>query len=238
MKKNIIASILGLLAITVASQNVSIDTSSLDEGHSVLKSQQIFNEGYIVLEKYKSSTEETTNSTGITYIKNHIIRAESTSVTFNGAGEVYTTTIYDGKTKELLVLTDHPLHGKKDTLDKKMGSEWEIANFEVIKGDKEKNILGYECQQFIIKRNGNSKDALFEIYVTDELNSEVSNAPDFVKNKIKGYVLSLKTNYERDGEPIEQFWEVVKIVNKKLPDDMFSLIPPKEYTKSDHYIRD
>jgi len=231
MEQNIIVLTLGLLAITVASQNVSIDTSSLDEGHSITRPQETLNEGYFVLEVSNSNSKETSKT--VTYFKNHKIRSESTSVTFNGAGEIYTIIHYDSKTKESLILTDHPLEGKKYKFDKKIWSEDEIANFEVIKGDKEKNILGYACHQVIIKRNGNDS-ALFEMYVTDEINSEVSNAPELFKNKIKGLLLYKKTIYKSNDETIVSTMEVVKIVNEKLPDDMFSMIPPKGYTKSDH----
>ncbi|OUR97638.1 hypothetical protein A9Q86_15610 [Flavobacteriales bacterium 33_180_T64] len=187
------------------------------------KSQvKIFNEGYFVSKITQKINLEPDTLNSITYFKNNKIRAESPY--YVGSGQ--TILIVDVKTKEILTLTDHPYYGKTFSLAKRNSREDQKEKYEVVLGNKKRKILGYNCQQYIIKVNESTQ---FEIYSTKEFSTTYLNNNKTLRLELKvGFILYRKVTSEGQTQSIS---EVVKIVSEPVSDKKFSLTPPKEYMK-------
>ncbi len=190
-------------------------------------SQQKLNEGYVILKTYNNNSKLDTSIT-VTYFKDSRQRTESYN---NVSGK--TIQISDKKTKELLTLIDHPSFGKIYHTAKMIWDEAEKEKIEVIKGDKTRKILGYDCQQYIVKSNDTTS---FEVYTTEEINSSFdTNTSDLFKGKIKGFILYTKVTKETLEDTIEMVAEVVEIVKESIADEKFSLLPPKGYIDANQH---
>jgi len=186
-------------------------------------SQEKITEGFFVLKHYDSNYPDSDMPNSTTYFKGNKKRAES----YN-AMDGETIQISDSKTKELLILVDNPNYGKKYKLQKMIYSDEEKEKYAVTKGSKKRKILGYNCNQYIIKL---SESAEFEIYSTEEINIQSNSSTDIFGDLIKGVILYTKLIFENHGGKTEKVAEVIEIKREKVSDEKFSLVPPVEYSK-------
>ncbi|WP_430412061.1 DUF4412 domain-containing protein [Kordia sp.] len=195
------------------------------EKHNEEKPQvNIFNEGYFVSKNIQKDNLESDILNSITYFKNNKLRSESPY--YVGSGQ--TILIVDIETNETLALTDHPYYGKTFSLKKKNSKEDQKEKYEVVLGNKKRKILGYNCQQYIIKIN---ESIQFEVFGTKEINTTYLKNVNKTKplaSKV-GFILYRKVISEGETQSIS---EVVKIVSEPVSDKKFSLTPPKEYLKT------
>jgi hypothetical protein len=210
-----------ILLITLVTSIQVFSQEKLNEEKPQVK---IVNEGYFVSKIAQKINLEVDTLSSITYFKNNKIRAESPY--HLGSGQ--TITIHDAKTKEILTLTDHPYFGKTYGLTKVDSMEGDQKEkYEVILGNNKRKILGYNCQQYIIKINESTQ---FEVYGTKEISTTYFNNISKTKplaSKV-GFILYRKVTSEGQTNSIS---EVVKIVSEPVSDKKFSLTPPKEYMK-------
>jgi len=187
-------------------------------------SQEKITEGFFVLKHYDSNYPDSDLPNSTTYFKGNKKRAESYNA-MNGE----TIQISDSKTKELLTLVDNPSFGKKYKLQKMIFSDEEKEKYAVTKGNKKRKILGYNCNQYLIKL---SESAEFEIYSTEEINIQPNSSTDIFGDLIKGFILYTKLTSDNYGGKVEKIAEVIEIKRERVSDDKFSLVPPIGYSNN------
>lgn len=198
-----------------------------------VNAQKEINEGVITLKQTMSSDNEQmnaqlkqmgdTNSTA--YFKGDKSRSEASSPM---TGDM--TIIIDGSEKQMLMLMDQPGLGKKYMKQSIALNEQDLENVEVKKGDKTKNVLGYECQQYIVSMTQNGQPMEMEVFVTDKI-SAISQNTTAMGDKIEGYPLYFIMRMNQMGAKMEIISEVTNIEEKSVADEKFSMTPPEGYTE-------
>ncbi|MFD0965069.1 hypothetical protein [Pseudofulvibacter geojedonensis] len=162
-----------------------------------------------------------------TYFKEGKSRAELKSPM---AGN--TTSILNMGTKEMLVIMDNPMVGKKYILQKIDNSEEKLKDVSVEETKETKEFLGYNCKKYIVKMKVQGVDANVVIYATDQLPSMGKSAAQ-MGNKIKGFPLFSETKVMQAGKEIIVKAEVTEIKKEAVSDDKFDMTPPAGYEKQE-----
>ena len=195
--------------------------------------QEEINEGVLTAKQTMSSDNEQMNArlqamgetNAKTYFKDSKSRSETSSPM---TGDM--VIVIDGNEKQMLMLMNQPGLGKKYMLESIDPSEEDIKNMTVEKGSETKTILGYECQQYIVKMQQNGQDVEMEMFTTDKI-SAVSQNTTAMAGKVEGFPLYFVMKMNQMGATIEVKSEITEIKKEPVSDDKLSLTPPEGYTK-------
>ena len=198
-----------------------------------LSAQAELNEGILISNQTMTSDNETVNqqlqamggTTSTTYFKGDKSRNESSSAM---SGDM--TIIIDGSAKQMLMLMNQPVMGKKYTVQSTEPSAEDLASMTVEKGAETKTVLGYECQQYIVKSNQNGQAIEMHMYTTTKINA-LSQNTTAMAGKVEGYPLYFVVKMNQMGSNIEIINEVTEIKEETVSTELFSLTPPEGYEK-------
>ena len=196
--------------------------------------QETMSEGIITTKVTMSSEDANVNAsfavlgdlTSTTSFKNDKSRTEMNSpMTGNN------TTIIDNDKKEMLVLADNPMMGKK-FIKKEIENESNEEDPEIVvteTGDS-KTILGYDCKGYKVSITKNGTETKMTMYVTDKIKAPNQNTAT-LGNKINGFPLLAILDVNQGGMPFTTTMEVTEIKNEKVDDALFDMDIPEGYTE-------
>lgn len=200
-----------------------------------INAQEKFTEGIITQQQKMSSTNEQVNAQlaalgemkTTTYIKGNNSRSELSNPM---SGE--TISVIDGNKKEMLLMMDNPLMGKKYILKSIDPSEEDLKNIKVAKTDETKNILGYDCTKYNVTITKNGTETKIAMYTTNKIDVP-SQQSAMYGDKIKGFPLLVEINAKQMGMDMKITMEVTDIKKESVPDDKFDMTVPEGYEKVD-----
>jgi hypothetical protein len=195
--------------------------------------QEEITEGTLIAKQTISSDNEAMNAqlaamgetNAKTYFKNDKSRSETNSPM---TGDL--VIVIDGAKKQMLMLMNQPTTGKKYMLQSIDPSEEDLKNMTVEKGDETKTILGYECQQYIIKMKQNGQDVEMEMFTTDKI-AAVSQNTTAMGGQVEGFPLYFVMKMNQMGSNIIVKSEITEIKKESVSDDILSITPPEGYTE-------
>jgi len=199
----------------------------------VATAQDQMQEGVLTAKQKMSSDNEQMNaqlkamgdSEATTYFKGTKSRSETSNPM---TGDM--TIIVDGEEKQMLMLIDQLGVGKKYILQSFVPSEEDLKSVTVEKGDETKTVMGYECQQYIVKMKQNGQDVEMQMFTTDKI-SAFSHNTTAMGDQVEGYPLYFVMKMNQMGASIVVTSEVTEIKQESVSDDKLSLTPPEGYTK-------
>lgn len=164
----------------------------------------------------------------VAYVKGNKSRSE---VSNPMSGNI--VTIFDMDKKEMLLLMDNAMLGKKyaTTIITKEEEEKMKENTTIVKGTETKTILGYECTKQTVTVDQDGANMVMEMYITDKIAPVVSQQTSFLGNKLEGLPMYMVIKMNQQGMNMTITTEVTNIEKETVSDDKFSLTPPEGYTK-------
>lgn len=160
-----------------------------------------------------------------TYFKGNKTRTEVSSPM---TGDIITITDMDSK--ETLVMMDNPMLGKKYMLQKHENNEEQLKSINVVKGDKTKTVLGYECQQYTVTLSNEGVEMDLEVYTTEAIPVS-SEQTQMLGDKIKGFPLFSTVKMNQMGSNMIITTEVTEIKKDVVSSDKLSMTPLAGYEK-------
>ncbi|WP_417875558.1 DUF4412 domain-containing protein [Winogradskyella sediminis] len=199
----------------------------------VATAQDQMQEGVLMAKQTMASDNEQMNaqlkamgdSEATTYFKGTKSRSETSNPM---TGDM--TIIVDGEEKQMLMLIDQLGVGKKYILQSFVPSEEDLKSVTVEKGSETKTVMGYECQQYIVKMKQNGQDVEMQMFTTDKISASSHNTTA-MGDQVEGYPLYFVMKMNQMGASIEVTSEVTEIKQESVSDDKLSLTPPEGYTK-------
>ncbi|RUA12203.1 MAG: hypothetical protein DSY82_01835 [Flavobacteriia bacterium] len=141
-----------------------------------------------------------------------------------------TSTIIDNDKKEMLLLMDNPMMGKKYKKTPIESSEEDMKNITVKETGDTKTILGYKCKGYDVTINKNGTESKMTMYVTDKVTAP--NQQNWTLNKnIKGFPLYLTVNAKQGAFNITTTMEATEIKSEKVDNSKFDMTIPEGYTE-------
>ncbi len=162
-----------------------------------------------------------------TYFKNNKTRSE----TFN-LMQGNTITIMDAETKEMLIMMDNQMVGKKYMTKSMEPGEEDMKNVTIEKGDETKTVLGYECQEYNLTVKKDGAEVKMDMFVTDKI-SAISNQAVQMGTKVEGFPLYMEMTMSQMGMNIKITHEVTEINKEAVSDEKFEMTPLEGYEKTD-----
>jgi len=162
-----------------------------------------------------------------TYFKENKTRSETFNLMTGN-----NTTIMDGASKEMLVMMDNQMVGKKYMTKSIEPSEEDLKKVTIVKGDETRTILGYECQEYNVTVSKDGVDITMDMYVTDKI-SAMSNQAAQLGMKVDGFPLFLEMNMTQQGMGLKITSEVTEINKETVSDEKFDMTPLEGYEKTD-----
>ncbi len=197
--------------------------------------QKEVKEGIISMKITMSSENEQVNASlamigdisTTTYFKGQKSRTEMKSpMTGNN------TTIIDNSTKEMLVLLDNPMLGKKYLKNTMDVSDEDLKNIDVTETGDTKTILGYKCKGYNVTVNKDGTATKMTMYTTDKISAPNQNSTG-LGGKIKGYPMYMVLNISQSGMPMKTTMEVTEIKNENVDNSKFDMTIPEGYSEMD-----
>ena len=162
-----------------------------------------------------------------TYFKNNNTRSETFNLMSGNS-----ITIMDSDSKEMLIMMDNQMVGKKYMTKNMEPGEEDMKNVTIEKGDETKTILGYECQEYNLTVNKDGAEVKMDMYVTDKI-SAISNQAVQMGTKVEGFPLYMEMTMSQMGMNIKITHEVTEINKETVSDDKFDMTPLEGYEKTD-----
>ena len=197
--------------------------------------QKEVKEGIISMKISMSSDNEQVNASlamlgdmsTTTYFKGQKSRTEMKSpMTGNN------TTIIDNSTKEMLILLDNPMLGKKYMKNSMDISDEDLKNITVTETGDTKTILGYKCKGYDVIIKKDDAETKMTLYTTDKILAPNQNSSG-LGGKINGYPMYLELNVAQSGMPLKTMMEVVEIKSESIDNSKFDMTIPEGYTQMD-----
>jgi hypothetical protein len=196
--------------------------------------QDKFTEGVITMTQSMSSPNEQVKAQldmmgdmiTTTYVDGKKSRTESSSPM---TGDI--TVIIDSESNELLQLMDIPGMGKKYTAQNMEITEEMMKNITVEEGAETKEILGYNCKQYVVTVKQQGTEMKMEMFITDQIEGVMTQQTAMLGSKVKGYPLFMVMTMNQMGAEIVITTEVTKMEAQPVDDGKFSLTPPEGYEK-------
>lgn len=142
-------------------------------------------------------------------------------------------TIMDNDTNEMFVLLDSPLMGKKYMQKSSETSKEDEANITVTKGDETKTILGYVCDQYLIKLTKDGVVVDVTVFTSDKVTA-VSEHSKTLGGKLKGFPMLMEMNMNQMGIDMKITYEVTSVKAEAVSMDKFDMTAPEGYEKTDN----
>ncbi|NNE32725.1 MAG: hypothetical protein HKN40_10175 [Winogradskyella sp.] len=164
----------------------------------------------------------------ISYVKGNKSR---TDINNPMSGDI--TTISDMDKKQMLLLMDSPMLGKKYTLTSlsKEDEEKLKDNVTIVDGKESKTILGYDCKQQIVTIDQDGVVMKMEMYTTDKIIPVMSQQTAMLGDKLKGFPMYMEIKMDQQGMAMTIITEVTQLSEENVSEGKFSLTPPEGYTK-------
>ena len=197
----------------------------------VVSAQKKITEGKIIAKQTISTDNEQAQAQfdaigameSITYFKNKNSRAE---IKNPSSGDI--VTVINSEKNEMLMLMDNPVLGKLYMLKKDLVTKEDLKNIKVTKGIKIKEILGYECEQYIAIIDKKGVMLEMELFTTEEI-PVVSQQVAELGDEIKGFPLYVVTKMNQMGIDMKITSEVTSIKEEKVSAELFETTPPEGY---------
>ncbi len=141
-----------------------------------------------------------------------------------------TSTIIDNDKKEMLLLMDNPMLGKKYKKSTMESSEQDMKNITVKETGDTKTILGYKCKGYDVIINNDGKESKMTMYVTDKITAPNQQNWALAKN-IKGYPIYLKIDAKQGAFTITTTMEASEIKGENIDSSKFDMTIPEGYTE-------
>jgi hypothetical protein len=141
-----------------------------------------------------------------------------------------TSTVIDNDKKEMLLLLDSPMLGKKYKKSTIESSKEDMKNITATETGDFKTILGYKCKGYnvILKKDGN--ESKMTMYVTDKITAP--NQQNWsLTQKIKGYPLFMTINSKQGAFSIDTTMEATELKEEKVDNSKFEMNIPEGYTE-------
>lgn len=209
-----------LLSLALMLSVVSIAQEEVKEGILIAKQTMSSDNAQM-----NASLQQMGETNAKTYFKGSKSRSETSSPM---TGDM--VIIIDQTEKQMLMLMDQAGMGKKYMLESIDPSEEDLKNIIVEKGDETKTILGYECQQYIVKMKQNGQDVEMTMFTTDKISAASQNTTA-MGDMVEGFPLYFVMKMNQMGATIEVISEITVIKKEAVSDEMLSLTPPEGYTK-------
>ncbi len=216
MKKSI------LLALVTMSMSMSVFA------------QKEIKEGVMTLKMTMASDNEQVNASlamlgdisSTTYFKGQKSRSEQV---IPMAGE--TTSIVDNDAKEMLILMNNPMMGKKFIKNSTEVTQEDLDNVSVTETGDTKTILDYKCKGYNVIMNKDGQEIKMTMYSTDKIVAPTQNSA-MLGDKFKGFPMHLVMTMTQQGMPMTITMEVTEIKNESVDDSKFDLTPPEGYSET------
>ena len=198
--------------------------------------QEDIKEGVVISSQKMSSDNEEMNAqlqtmgetVSTVYFKGKKSRSETSSPM---TGDI--TIIMDNVKKEMMMMMSNPMAGKKYSVQSTEPKPEDLEAIKVTKGDATKTVLGYECQQYIVKMNQQGQDVEMQMFTTNKLSIPTQTTASF-GTKIEGFPLFFVLKMSQMGSNIEIINEVTEIKKETVADDKFDMTPPEGYEKMEN----
>ncbi len=198
--------------------------------------QEDIKEGVVISSQKMSSDNEEMNAqlqtmgetVSTVYFKGKKSRSETSSPM---TGDI--TIIMDNVKKEMMMMMSNPMAGKKYSVQSTEPKPEDLEAIKVTKGDVTKTVLGYECQQYIVKMNQQGQDVEMQMFTTNKLSIPTQTTASF-GTKIEGFPLFFVLKMSQMGSNIEIINEVTEIKKETVADDKFDMTPPEGYEKMEN----
>jgi len=198
---------------------------------SILAQDKI-TEGIISMRITMSSENEAINKSlamvgdlnPVTYFKGEKSRTELNNPM---AGE--TISIVDNNTKEMVVLMNNPMMGKKYLKQSTKTSEEDLKGITVTAIGETKTVLGYVCKGYSITTKKEGVEVKMTMYTTDKItapNKEINAFGD----KVKGFPMYLEMDVQ-SPVVMKTIAEVTEVKNENVADSKFIMTIPDGYEK-------
>ncbi len=196
-------------------------------------SQEKITEGVVIQKQTISTLNEQMNAhlaamgemVTTTYFKGGKSRSELSNAMI---GE--SIAIIDNDKKEMLVLLNSPMMGKKYLTKSIELSEDELNNVSVKETNEVKIFLGYECKRYDVILNKDGVDVEMLVFVTEKLNISTKKSTAF-GNKLKGFPLFMEIKTNQMGTDMTIKIETTEIRNEKVADSKFDMTVPESFEK-------
>lgn len=188
----------------------------------------------------KKIKEGVINTTQSFYINGKLIKKEFQIIYFDGLKsniESYSSLsghsnlIYDVEKKQMLTLLKTSIKDKKYHLNAITSSNRNSNSIKLTRGNKTKNILGFDCKEEIVKLKKNGIDLTITMFTTDKINFVVNNETIDLVNVVNGHPMYSEIVLKQDGVVSKIVTKTVMVKGQNVSKEKFSLKPPKGYTK-------
>lgn len=162
-----------------------------------------------------------------TYFKDNKTRSETFNLMSGNS-----ITIMNADTKEMLIMMDNQMVGKKYMTKSMEPGEEDMKDVTIEKGDETKTVLGYECQEYNLTVSKDGAEVKMDMFVTDKI-SAISNQAVQMGTKIEGFPLYMEMTMSQMGMNIKITHEVTEIKKETVSDEKFEMTPEEGYEKTD-----
>lgn len=142
-------------------------------------------------------------------------------------------TILDNSSKEMLVLLNNPMLGKKYLKSTMDVSDEDLNNITVKETGDTKTILGYNCKGYDVIVKKDDTETKMTMYTTDKILAPNQNSTG-LGGKVKGYPMYIVLNISQAGMPLKTTMEVIEIKNESVDNNKFDMTIPEGYSKMDN----
>ena len=141
-----------------------------------------------------------------------------------------TSTVIDNDKKEMLLLLDSPMLGKKYKKSTIEDSKENLKDIAISETGDYKTILGYKCKGYnVILKNGESESKMI-MYVTDKITAP--NQQNWGMNKkINGYPLYMTIDAKQGTFSMTTTMEATELKSEKVDDSKFDMSIPEGYSE-------
>ncbi len=181
--------------------------------------QEKFNEGKITMTQALSTDNEEMQAMldqmmggktmeTVSYVKGQKSRTEINNPM---SGDIITISNMDEK--QMLLLMDNPMLGKKYTLTSLGKAEEEKFkdNITIVEGTETKTVLGYKCKQQMVTINQDGVKMEMEMYVTDKIAPVMSQQTSMLGDKLKGFPMYMVLKMNQQGMAMTITTEVTQL---------------------------
>ncbi|MEM1003031.1 MAG: hypothetical protein AAGH46_10325 [Bacteroidota bacterium] len=193
-------------------------------------------EGVIIFKQAMSSDNEQMNAQlqmvgdmmTTTYFKENKSRTELLNPM---TGDV--VSIFDTESSQMFMSMNSPMAGKIYTLNAMPGSEELPEGLKIDKGKETRNILGYQCQQYLVQFMQGADQMNLEMYVTPKIKALNKETLQYLGNFDGGFPLYIKLDSKIGAFQIKMIQEATDLRAETVEDSKFNMAAPDGYKKVD-----